>query len=202
MIHRKSIFARHLSIGTLVAAMTCATAAGTWAQQGEAASPKAPAALRDGQHDFDFEIGKWKIHLKRMLHPLTGSSEWVEFDGTSTTRALWDGRANIEEFETTNGKDRVEGMTLRLYDPKAHQWSLYWANGRLGQLALPATVGEFKNGVGEFFDEEPINGRQVLVRYQWSQITPNSAHFEQAFSDDGGKTWEVNWITDQVRVTE
>ena len=160
------------------------------------------ATPRDGQHDFDFEIGKWTIHLKRMLHPLTGTAEWAEFDGTSVTRPLWDGRADIEEFETKNGTDRVEGMTLRLYDPKAHQWSLYWASGKAGQLSLPATVGEFKDGVGEFYDEEPINGRQTLVRYQWSRITANSAHFEQAFSDDGGKTWEVNWITDQTRVKE
>jgi len=169
------------------------------AQSGGALQKAAP---RDGQHDFDFEIGKWNIHLKRMLHPLTGTAEWMEFDGTSVTRPLWDGRANIEEFETANGADRVEGMTLRLYDPKAHQWSLYWASGRLGQLSLPATVGEFRDGVGEFFDEEPINGRQILVRFQWSRMTANSAHFEQAFSEDGGKTWEVNWITDQTRVKE
>ncbi|KAA6459844.1 hypothetical protein DYQ86_17090 [Acidobacteria bacterium AB60] len=162
----------------------------------------AKAAVRDGQHDFDFEIGKWNIHLKRMLHPLSGAAEWVEFDGMSVTRPMWEGRANIEEFETTNGADRVEGLTLRLYDPKAHQWSLYWGTGRTGQLSLPATVGEFKDGVGEFYDQEPFNGRQILVRYQWSRITANSAHFEQSFSDDGGKTWEVNWITDQTRVKE
>lgn len=168
--------------------------------QAAGALPK--SAPRDGQHDFDFEIGKWNIHLKRMLHPLTGTAEWMEFDGTSMTRPLWDGRADIEEFETANTTDRVEGMTLRLYDPKAHQWSLYWANGKSGQLGLPATVGEFKDGVGEFFDREPINGREVLVRYQWSRITATSAHFEQAYSDDGGKTWEVNWITDQTRVKE
>ena len=158
--------------------------------------------LRDGQHDFDFELGHWKIHLKRMLHPLSGSAQWVEFDGTSITRPLWSGRAQIEEFETASSTDHVEGMTLRLYDPKSHLWSLYWANGKTGQLSLPTTVGEFRNGIGEFYDQEPYNGRQIFVRYQWSRITPDSAHFEQAFSDDGGKTWEVNWITDQTRVKE
>lgn len=167
-----------------------------------AAAQDASHPLRDGQHDFDFEVGSWKIHLKRMLHPLTGSSQWIEFDGTSVTRQLWDGRAEIEEFETDGPSGRVEGMTLRLYDPKAHQWSLYWANGKTGQLAFPATVGEFRNGVGEFYDQEAFNGREILVRYQWSKITLDSAHFEQAFSDDGGKTWEVNWITDQTRVKE
>ena len=175
-----------------------ATVNGAHAQQGGAAK----AAAHDGQHDFDFEIGKWTIHLKRMLHPLSGTAEWVEFDGTTVTRPMWDGRANIEEFETTNASDHVEGLTLRLYDPKAHQWSIYWASGKAGQLSLPATVGEFKDGVGEFYDQEAFNGRQILVRYQWSKITPTSAHFEQSFSDDGGKTWEVNWITDQKRVKE
>lgn len=202
MIYRKFTMASCLSVGALFVAMVVTSATVAFAQQSEAAAGKASSVLRDGRHDFDFEIGKWKIHLKRMLHPLSGSAEWVEFDGTSTTRSLWGGGADIEEFETTNGKEHVEGLTLRLYDPKAHQWSLYWANGKTGQLGLPATVGEFKDGIGEFYDQEPFHGRQIFVRYRWSQITRNSAHFEQAFSDDGGKTWEVNWITDQVRVNE
>ena len=178
------------------------------AQQGpNAAAPSAqrPPAVqtastaRDGQHDFDFELGSWKIHLKRLVHPVTGSTTWVEFDGTSVTRKIWDGRAQIEEFETAGAAGHVEGLTLRLYRPEAHQWYLYWANGKDGILGQP-TIGEFKNGVGEFYDQEPYNGRAILVRFIWSRITRNSAHFEQSFSDDGGKTWEVNWITDQTRV--
>jgi hypothetical protein len=156
---------------------------------------------RDGQHDFDFEMGTWKIHLKRLLHPLTGSTAWVEFDGTSVTRKVWNGRANLEEFESDGPTGHVEGLTLRLYNLQSHQWSLYWANGKDGILGQP-TIGEFKNGHGEFFDQEPFNGRAILVRYVWSDITPNSAHFEQSFSDDGGKTWEVNWITTQTRVND
>ncbi len=155
----------------------------------------------DGQHDFDFEGGRWQIHLKRLLHPLTGSKEWVEFDGTSVTRKVWDGKAWLEEFQTTGPTGKVEGLTLRLYHPDSHQWYLYWSNAKDGVLGIP-TIGEFKDGVGEFYDQEPINGRAILVRYVWSKITPNSAHFEQAFSDDGGKTWEVNWITDQTRVAD
>jgi hypothetical protein len=163
------------------------------------AGPQAATEQRDGQHDFDFELGTWKIHLKRLLHPLTGSTTWVEFDGTSVTRKIWNGRSQIEEFEVDSPTGHVEGLTLRLYHPEAHQWYLYWANGKDGVLGQP-TIGEFKNGRGEFFDQEPFNGRAILVRYVWSGITSNSAHFEQSFSDDGGKTWEVNWITDQTRV--
>ncbi|HEX3437564.1 MAG TPA: hypothetical protein VHT24_12410 [Pseudacidobacterium sp.] len=161
------------------------------------------ATQHDGQHDFDFEVGSWKIHLKRLMHPLTGAHDWVEFDGTSVTQKVWDGRANLEQFETdspTGG--HIEGLTLRLYNPQSHQWSLYWGTSKSGALSLPATVGEFKNGKGEFYDQEDWHGRVIFVRYIWSDITPNSAHFEQSFSDDGGKTWEVSWITDQTRVKQ
>jgi hypothetical protein len=160
------------------------------------------STVPDGQHDFDFELGTWKIHLKRLLHPLTGSNSWVEFDGTTVTRKVWDGRSQIEEFEVDSPSGHVEGLTLRLYSPLSHQWSLYWANSKNGSMAGPPTIGEFKNGQGQFFDQEVFNGRTIFARYVWSQITPNSAHFEQSFSDDGGKTWEVNWITDQTRVDE
>jgi hypothetical protein len=163
-------------------------------------APLVSVAQQDGQHDFDFEIGTWKIHLKKLQHPLSGSHDWVEFDGTSITQKVWDGRADLEQFETDGPGGHIEGLTLRLYNPQSHQWSIYWGTSKDGVLGLPATVGEFKNGRGEFYDQEPYHGRIIFVRYVWSEITPNSAHFEQSFSDDGGKTWEVNWITDQTRV--
>jgi hypothetical protein len=168
------------------------------------ASAQQPSTERDGQHDFDFELGHWKIHLKRLLHPLTGSRTWVEFDGTSVTRKVWNGRSQLEEFETESPDgSHIEGMTLRLYDPQTHQWSLYWATSKSAVMGVP-TIGKFKNGQGEFFDTEPAgpNGRAVLVRFIWSNTTTNMPHFEQSFSEDGGKTWEVNWITDQTRVAD
>jgi hypothetical protein len=174
------------------------------AQTATAAAPAAlqAATLRDGQHDFDFETGVWKIHLKRLLHPLTGSTAWVEFDGTVVARALWDGRANMDEFVADSPSGTIEGLTLRLYNPQAHQWSLYWANSKAGMFSGPPQVGEFKNGVGEFYCQDTFNGRMILIRYAWSRITASSAHFEQSFSDDGGKTWEANWISDQTRTND
>ena len=175
-------------------------------QNSDAAKPSVqPApAERDGQHDFDFELGTWKIHLKKLVHPLTGSKTWVEFDGTSVTRKVWGGRADLEEFETDSPVGgHIEGLTLRLYDPKTHQWNLYWATSKSGTIG-PPTIGEFKDGRGEFYDTEPSgpNGRAILVRFIWSKTDTDSPHFEQSFSDDGGKTWEVNWITDQTRVND
>jgi hypothetical protein len=157
------------------------------------------AGRRDGQRDFDFEIGNWTTHLRRLTHPLSGSTQWVEFNGTSVVRKIWDGRANLVELEVDGPTGHIEGLSLRLYDPTSHQWSLNFANSKGGGLGLP-TVGEFKNGRGEFFDQEIFNGRAILVRNVWSDITPDSCRFEQAFSDDGGKTWEVNWIAVDTRV--
>jgi len=164
------------------------------------ADPAHAVEPRDGQHDFDFEIGKWKLKLKRLKERLHNSHDWEEFNGTSVTRPAWGGKAQLEEFEVDSpSAGHIEGMTVRLYSPTSHQWSLYWANQKNGRFDIP-TVGEFKDGRGEFYDHEMWEGRMVLVRYIWSNITPKSAHFEQAFSPDGGKTWEVNWITDQTRV--
>jgi len=173
-------------------------------QNSEAAktSVQQTSTERDGQHDFDFELGSWKIHLKRMLHPLTASTIWVEFDGTSVPRKVWDGRAQLEEFETDSpAAGHIEGLTLRLHNPQTHQWRLYWANSKNG-IMDPPQIGEFKNGRGEFYAQDILNGKAIFIRFIWSDTTTSKPHFEQSFSDDGGKTWEVNWITDQTRVSD
>jgi hypothetical protein len=154
---------------------------------------------RDGQHDFDFEIGTWKTHLSRRLHPLTGSNDWAEYNGTSVVRKVWNGRANLVELVADGPAGHFEGLNLRLYNPQSRQWSLNFASSSSGTLTQP-TIGEFKNGRGEFFDQETINGRAIFVRFVISDIKPDSCRFEQAFSDDGGKTWEVNWIAIDTRV--
>jgi hypothetical protein len=150
-----------------------------------------------GQHDFDFNFGTWKTHLKRLKNPLTGSTTWTEGDGTVVVRKVWDGRANLEEISMGT----LEGLTLRLYNPEARQWNLYWSNSSNGTLNQ-SMIGEFKNGVGEFYDQELLNGRSILARQVFSQITKNSYHFEQAFSADGGRSWEANWIADLTRQRE
>jgi hypothetical protein len=159
------------------------------------------AALKDGQNDFDFEIGTWKTSLKRLLNPLTGSTKWVEYEGTTVVRKVWNGRANLVELDVSGSSGRIEALSLRLYNPESRQWSLNFANVKGGVMTEP-TVGEFKNGRGEFYNQETLNGRAILVRFVISDITPNSCRFEQAFSDDGGKTWEVNWIATDTRIKD
>jgi len=173
---------------------------GSAQQSSDTAKTATPPAERDGQHDFDPLIGSWKYHLKRRLHPLTGSNTWVEFDGSGVCRKVYDG-ASIDQIEVDGPNGHIEGLTLRVYNPQSHQWRLYWANQKIGVLD-PPQIGQFKDGHGEFFAQDTINGKTILIKFDWTNLTSNAPHFEQSFSDDGGKTWEVNWITDQTRVND
>jgi hypothetical protein len=160
----------------------------------------ASAEPRDGQRDFDFEIGTWKTRLKRLQKPLTGSKTWVDYEGTTVVRKVWNGAANLVELDVAGPAGRIEGASLRLYNPESRQWALHFANRASGEMS-PPTIGGFKDGRGEFYAQETLNGRAILVRFVISDITADSCRFEQAFSDDGGKTWEVNWIAVDTRMS-
>jgi len=142
----------------------------------------------DGQHDFDFNFGTWKSHIKRILDPLSGATKSIELNGTVTVRKVWDGRAQLEEIEADGPNGHWEGMTLFLYNPQAHQWSQSFVNSKNGILTTPL-IGAFKDGRGELFASDTFNDRSILVRTVWSDIKPDSHHFEESYSDDGGKTW-------------
>jgi len=159
------------------------------------------ATPRDGQHDLAFEIGTWKTHLRRRVAPLSGSTKWVECDGTTVVRGVWNGRANLAELRARCPSGDFEVLSLRIYNPHSHQWTLNFANSSDGTLAQP-TIGEFKDGRGEFLDQESFKGRMILLRFVILQLTPDACRFEQAFSDDGGKTWEVNWIATDTRIKD
>ena len=161
----------------------------------------AQTTQRDGQQDFDFNIGTWKTHLRRLSRPLTGSTTWVEYEGTTVVRKVWNGRANLVELKVSGPAGNIEGLSLRLYNPQSRQWSLNFANINDGTLA-PPTIGEFKDGRGEFYNQETYNGRSIFVRFIITKLSQDSVKFEQAFSADGGKTWEENWIAVDTRVKE
>ncbi|MGB9331396.1 MAG: hypothetical protein WCB10_11565, partial [Steroidobacteraceae bacterium] len=147
---------------------------------------------------FDPLLGSWKYVLKRRTNPLTGSTTWVDLSGTGVCYKLWDGRAQLDTILLNGASGHIEGLTLRLYNPKSREWRLYWANSTDGVVVLPQ-IGQFNNGHGEFYAQDTLNDRSILVKFDWTGLTTASPHFEQSFSADGGKTWEVNWITDQTR---
>jgi hypothetical protein len=184
----------YLPLLLLIAILPCSS---------NAQSTSNPANLpqRDGSHDFDFLIGNWKAHVRRLPDRLNGSSTWVEYDGISNHKKLLDSNANFEEFDvtSTDKKLRIKAQTLRLYNPTSHQWSIYLVDLDNGTLASPPVVGQFTGDRGEFFHQEDFKGRTILVRYVWLNLSPNSSRMEQSFSPDGGKTWEVNWICELSR---
>jgi hypothetical protein len=162
-----------------------------------------PAMLRDhdGSHDFDFLIGDWKAHVRRLPERLNNSNIWVEYDRISNHHKILDSNANFEEFEvtSTDKKLHIKAQTLRLYNSDSHQWSIYLVDVNNGTLSTPAVVGQFDGNRGEFYHQEDFKGRTILVRYVWLNLSPTLARMEQSFSPDGGKNWEVNWICELSR---
>jgi hypothetical protein len=163
----------------------------------------APPVLdqHDGAHDFDFLIGNWKVHVRRLPDRLNGSDKWDLYDGISNHKKVLDSNANFEEFEVDSPEKHlhIKGQTLRLYNPETHQWSIYLIDLDKGELDAPPVVGQFKGNRGEFFHQENFKGRVILVRYVWLNLSPKSARMEQSWSPDGGKSWEVNWICELSR---
>ena len=158
-----------------------------------------PVNAADASHDFDAQIGNWKTTLKRLKDPLTGSQTWLDYQGTSTVRAVMDGRANLVELRVAGPAGRIDGVSLRLYDPTQGQWSLNYANLADGSIGIPS-VGKFTGGRGEFYSNEKFRGRDVRVRFVIQPQGADVIHFEQAFSIDDGRTWELNWIATDTRV--
>jgi hypothetical protein len=171
------------------------------AQNTQSTATVAADTQRDGSHDFDFLIGNWKAHVRRLPDRLSGSNNWIEYDGISNHKKILDSNANFEEFDVRNTEKnlRIKAQTLRLYNPESHQWSIYLVDVDHGTLSLPPVIGQFVGNRGEFYDQEMYKNRAVLVRYVWLNISPKSARMEQSFSPDGGKTWEVNWICELSR---
>jgi hypothetical protein len=164
------------------------------------ASAPANAADANQPHAFDFNFGTWHTHIRRLQRPLSGSDVWLTYDGTVTVRKVLGGRANLEEIEA-DGPTHIEIMNLRLYEPSSQQWSLNGASSADGKLGTPM-FGRFEGGIGTFYDQESYDGRMVLVRQKFMDITPSSYRFEQAFSGDGGTSWEPNFVANLTRISD
>jgi len=171
------------------------------AQAAPAPADKPAAAAPDGQHDFDWEIGAWKTEVSRRQRPLSGSETWVELKGTTVVRKLFDGRANIAELDIAGASGRIQGIALRLYEPQSRQWSINYASLGSGTLTAPISGG-FKDGRGEFFGRDTLGDRPIRVRFVIHCATRDVCRFEQAYSADEGKSWELNWIATDTRIAD
>ena len=157
------------------------------------------AAHQDGRHDFDFLFGHWRIHNERLVKRLQGCTEWQTFDAEQEVRPVLGGIANIDRFSATFPDGHpIEGMTLRIFNPRTRLWSLYWVDDRGCELQ-PPVVGRFTAGRGEFVGDDELGGQPIRVIFLWTDITPTSARWEQAFSTDDGRTWETNWRMQMTR---
>jgi hypothetical protein len=166
---------------------------------GTAAASHATTAA-DGQRDFDWEIGTWRTTVQVLAEPLSPTpDEWLRFAGTSVVRPLMDRRANVVELAVSGTSGRIEGLNMRLYEPGNERWSSTFVNIRDG-LLTSSVYGGFHDGVGEFYGDDQLDGRPIRVRFLIVRQGADTARFEQAFSADGGTTWETNWIAVDRRI--
>jgi hypothetical protein len=152
----------------------------------------------DGRNDFDFLVGNWKVHHRTLKGRLKGSTEWDEFDGEMVDRKILNGLGNLDENIIHSKKGLVRAIALRLFNPVSKEWNIYWSTDQTGTLDVPM-IGGFTDGRGEFYSQEVFEGQHIYSRFIWSKVTSNSCQWEQAFSMDGGKTWETNWVMEFER---
>jgi hypothetical protein len=152
-------------------------------------------------HDFDFLFGRWQIENERLLKRLQHCTQWEQFDALGEAKPILGGIGNLDDFVPKTWNSGFIGMTLRLFNPSTNQWSIYWMSNQTGTLE-PPVVGSFQDGIGIFEGDDTFEGRPIQVRFIWSELTTNTALWEQAFSDDAGKTWEKNWIMRFKRIVE
>lgn len=153
-----------------------------------------------GASAFDWEIGTWTTVVKVRRNPLSGTApDWAEYRGTSVVRPLMDGRANFVDLAVSGDAGTIEGGSLRLFNPKTGQWSLNYASAGGGELTAPVYGGFDTAGRGLFYGQDRLDGRVILVRFVITRVSADQARFEQAYSADGGATWEDNWIAVDTR---
>lgn len=160
-------------------------------------APERSTEARDGRHDFDFLFGRWKVRNRRLVARLQGSTEWQEFEATSEARGLPTGMANEDVFRSEHMPGFV-GMSFRFFDPRSKTWAIHWVDNQVGVLE-PPVIGSFSGDVGVFKGPEVFRGRPITVRFIWSGVTTARPRWEQAFSPDGGQSWETNWVMEFTR---
>ena len=152
--------------------------------------------------DFDFLIGHWQIHHRRLKERLLGCEDWERFEGRCRMWPLLGGHGNIDDNVLELPAGPYRALSMRTFDPATCQWSIWWVDGRNPHELDPPVVGGFADGVGEFQSDDSLRGQPIRVRYLWTDITPTSARWQQAYSTDGGQNWETNWVMDFERLPD
>jgi hypothetical protein len=146
--------------------------------------------------DFDFLPGSWHVANRKLVDTLDPDcDEWTTFEATSTARAMLGGLGNVDHFVT----EGYEGFSLRLYEPETDTWRIWWSSTQRPGRLDPPVEGRFSGDRGRFECEDVIDGVPIQMRFDWSDITEDSARWEQAFSFDGGATWKPNWVMELTR---
>jgi hypothetical protein len=170
--------------------------------QTKSSAPESTASMASGMQDFDFLVGHWTVKHHRLKHRLANSQDWETFDGTMAASLYLDGQGIVDDnVLNLPGAGAYRAITLRAYNPATQKWSIWWLDSRRPDQLDPPLVGGFRDGVGTFFTNDTYDGKSIRVRFIWSEITATSARWEQAFSLDGGLTWEVNWIMEFTRTS-
>ena len=152
-----------------------------------------------GAHDFDFLMGDWRVHHR--VNKAGKGAPWIEFESDCSERPLMGGRANVEEHRFERPTRIDYGVAVRTYDPMTATWAIWWLDSRAPHGDVdPPMKGRFEKGVGTFYSDSTLDGKPIKVRFLWTSIDRQNARWEQSYSGDGGKTWEVNWIMDFRRV--
>jgi hypothetical protein len=165
-----------------------------------AAPPKLPETPAATLHDFDAQHGRWRTQVHRLLKPLEGSQEWADYDGTTTVHALLDGRANVADLDVSGPRGRIQGLSVRLLNGSSKRWTIQYTSAAAGELDAPLSGGFAGGAHGVFYGNDTFRGKPIVVRFVVDVVDPRHVHFEQAFSADGGATWEMNWIADDTRL--
>jgi hypothetical protein len=190
----RSIFTR-FALPLVASALLCAGGA---AAEGST-PPKLPQTPVGTPHDLDALHGRWHTSVRRLVKPLQGSSDWAEYEGTGDVTPLLGGKANVAELDVAGPRGRIQGVSVRLFDTQAQRWTFQFTGIASGVLD-PGIAGGFAGGRhGEFYGHDTFDGKPIVVRFVIDVIDPRHIHYEQAFSADGGATWEVNWIADDRR---
>lgn len=167
---------------------------------GRASEHKSQPTNASSEHDFDFLVGSWTVQHRRLKQRLAHNTEWETFSGTCTSWSLLAGEGDVDDNVIQSPAGAYRAVTLRSFDPAKKLWSIWWLDSRHPHQLDPPVIGGFRDGLGTFIAKDTFGGRPIVVRYIWSDITPNSAKWQQAFSDDDGRTWETNWVMEFRRV--